>query len=370
MKQLVPFIILIAFLVFVVFVNIYLARRFAFYFGAESTKPFYFVFAGLTIFLIGGIAAFTNASGLFSNIVFSFAAVGLGYMMYLIMAVLLVDILHLFIKFPPLYLGVSAMLIAAVVSVYGLLNARSLQTIGMEVPINGLQKEVNVMHLTDIHIGHWHGKKYLERIVEETNKQDVDFVFITGDLFDGKIRLNDENLEPLSRLSVPVYFVEGNHDGYSGAANIKSMLRKIGVHVLENEVVDMDNFYLIGLNHMMADENSFDMHASGEYQTIKEVIGSMNIRDDKPSILLHHSPDGIQYANAKGVDLYLAGHTHAGQLFPVTLLNNWIFAYNKGLHEYRGTKIYVSHGAGTFGPPLRVGSRSEITKIKIIPLEE
>jgi len=209
----------------------------------------------------------------------------------------------------------------------------------------------------------------LQQIVDETNKHHVDVIFITGDLFDGKIRLNDENLEPLKQLTAPVYFVEGNHDGYTGASNIKARLRRIGVHVLENQLVKLEDFQLIGLNHMLADENALDMHGSGEHATIRSVMADMEIDRTTPSILLHHSPDGMKYVNEKGIDLYLAGHTHAGQLFPINYLNDLLFAYNKGLHNYNGTQIYVSHGAGTFGPPMRVGTRSEITMIKLKPKE-
>jgi len=84
-------------------------------------------------------------------------------------------------------------------------------------------------------------------------------------------------------------------------------------------------------------------------------------------VLLHHSPDGIKYANQHGVDLYLAGHTHAGQLFPIKYIAKLIFDYNKGLRDYNGTKIYVSQGAGTFGPPMRVGTISELTLLKLKP---
>ncbi len=119
---------------------------------------------------------------------------------------------------------------------------------------------------------------------------------------------------------------------------------------------------------MLADDIAFDMHGAGKHATIKEILSELDINTDKPSILLHHSPDGIKYANEKGVDLYLAGHTHAGQLFPVNFLNELLFAYNKGLHDFNGTQIYVSHGAGTFGPPMRVGTRSEITLLTLVPV--
>lgn len=83
--------------------------------------------------------------------------------------------------------------------------------------------------------------------------------------------------------------------------------------------------------------------------------------------MLHHSPDGVRYAHKKGVDLYLAGHTHAGQLFPITLIAGMIYKFNKGLYNYNGTKVFVSQGAGTFGPPMRTGTHSEITVVRLIP---
>ena len=109
------------------------------------------------------------------------------------------------------------------------------------------------------------------------------------------------------------------------------------------------------------------MHASANGSTIKSTLENLNIYKNKPSVLLHHSPDGIQYASEHNIDLYLCGHTHAGQLFPIKYLANLIFDYNRGLHHFNGTRIFVSQGAGTFGPPMRVGTKSEITLITLKP---
>ena len=88
---------------------------------------------------------------------------------------------------------------------------------------------------------------------------------------------------------------------------------------------------------------------------------------NSPLILLHHGPAGIKYAAEAGVDLYLAGHTHGGQMFPATLVARAIFEYNKGLHKFRNTYIHVCEGTGTFGPPMRVGTISEMTILNLIP---
>ena len=118
---------------------------------------------------------------------------------------------------------------------------------------------------------------------------------------------------------------------------------------------------------MMADSNTYNMHAAGNSSTIKGTLERLQVNKNKPAILLHHSPDGIKYASQYGIDLYLAGHTHAGQLFPIKYIAGLIFEYNKGLHEFNGTKLFVSQGAGTFGPPMRVGTISEMTVIDLVP---
>jgi len=109
------------------------------------------------------------------------------------------------------------------------------------------------------------------------------------------------------------------------------------------------------------------MHARDATETMQEVLSRLSVDKDKPAILLHHSPKGIRYARKQGIDLYLAGHTHGGQLFPLTFIAAMVHTYNKGFHDYQGTRIFVSQGAGTFGPPMRVGTYSEIAVITLVP---
>lgn len=200
----------------------------------------------------------------------------------------------------------------------------------------------------------------------KTNAAEVAVVFITGDLFDGRINLFLETLAPLTELKSPIYFVEGNHDAYTGAKTIKNLLRELHVNVLENEVTNWGEFQIVGLNHMMADDSTYNMHAAVRNSTIEKTFQRLSINEQEPSILLHHSPDGIEYANQSGIDLYLAGHTHAGQLFPIKYFANMIFKYNQGLHNFNGTQLFVSQGSGTFGPPMRVGTKSEITLLRLM----
>ena len=317
--------------------------------------------------MIFGVMAFSNSMSTIGSIIYQTAAITLGVMLYVLISVLFIDLFRLFTNWQPQTYGFIAISLALLVSVYGIWNSTKLKISRIEIPVSGLSKEIHAMHLSDIHIGHFRGKDFLQKIVEKTNSIDPDVVFLTGDLFDGRINLNEENIQPLKQLKAPVFFVEGNHDIYTGVRAIKSLLRKNDILVLENEMVNWDGVQIIGLNHMMADHNSVNIHASKVGPTIENVLQNLPVIKDEPSILLHHSPDGIQYASDNGIDLYLSGHTHAGQLFPINYISDKLFDYNRGLHNFNGTRIYVSEGAGTFGPPMRIATKSEITFIKLVP---
>jgi predicted MPP superfamily phosphohydrolase len=293
------------------------------------------------------------------------AAVTIGVMLYLLLSTLLVDGVRLFSSFPAHYYGLASIGLTLLVVVYGTWNSWNIRTTTLDIPIKGLTEEVRAAHLSDIHIGHFRGHKFMQNIVDKTKAADVDVVFITGDLFDGRIRLNMEVIAPLKQLEVPIYFVEGNHDGYSNVKEIKHKLSKTGIHVLSNQVEILKGLQIIGLNHIVADENTTDIHASAGGPTVKSALETLPISKDQAAILLHHSPNGVKYANRAGVDLFLAGHTHAGQLWPINHIAHAMFAYNRGLHDYKDSKILISEGIGTFGPPMRVGTKSEVIIINL-----
>lgn len=356
----------VVFLTILVSANIYLSRRFGWILSMERTFWLHILFAVIPIFMMVGVIGFSNATTSLGSILYIIAAILMGFMLYLVLSLLVLDLANLFLKLKPLAYGISVISLTLVVSLYGIVHARNTRMSHIEVPISGLQQDLRLMHFSDIHLGHFRGREYLDKLVEMAKKEEPDLVVITGDLFDGRIQLSMETLEPLKKFSVPVYFVEGNHDKYTGVERIKEYLRQTGIIVLENEVKTFRDLRIIGLNHMQADNDTPSVPPNPTDISIKSVLSELDLSEKKPTILLHHSPDGVNHAHAAGVDLYLAGHTHAGQLFPVTLVNDLLFKYNKGLHDYKGTRIFVSRGAGTFGPPMRVGTRSEITLVKLL----
>ena len=118
---------------------------------------------------------------------------------------------------------------------------------------------------------------------------------------------------------------------------------------------------------MNADEDTFDLHPSDDSRTIKSVLASLHLKDGMPSVLLHHSPAGAQYAAANGIDLMIAGHTHGGQFFPGTLVAAAIFPFTHGLYHRGPLQVFVSQGAGTFMSRVRLGTSNELNILRLKP---
>ncbi|MFA8298715.1 MAG: metallophosphoesterase [Hyphomicrobiales bacterium] len=368
MQKITPFIMMsIVSLALIITIIIYFSRRFAYAFNIQSLWPLYLTFSVLTVFSFVGLISTINATSGFGHITFKVSSIVMGFMLFLLLSLILVDIINLFIKIPTNLFGVSTIVIAVLLSVIGYWNASNIRISKYDLPIKGIKKNFKVVHLSDIHIGHFRTNGYASHIAELTNHQKPDAVLITGDYLDSQYALDQKYFDPLKSIDAPIYFVDGNHDKATNNKKIERMMEKVGVHVLYNEVVMLKDIQIIGLTHMLADRKTFDIHATPDKPTIEEMLPQLNIDQNKPSVLLHHSPNGIKYADKAGIDLYLSGHTHAGQIFPFNYLNNLVFEYNRGLHNYNGTKVFVSEGVGTFGPPFRIGTKSEIVVFNLIP---
>jgi len=166
---------------------------------------------------------------------------------------------------------------------------------------------------------------------------------------------------------VPHYFVYGNHDVDVGVEEVIELMRNANITVLLNEITNFGELQIIGLRNMPKDDNSFDMHTRAATETIKGVVARLPIDENRPTIVLHHRPDGVEYMYEKGADLLLAGHTHAGQFFPFTLLTKLMFRYNSGFYRYKTMSIYVSEGTGTIFIKARLGTNSEMTLVRLTP---
>ncbi|MFI3315742.1 MAG: metallophosphoesterase [Rikenellaceae bacterium] len=291
----------------------------------------------------------------------------IGVLMFAVCITLVVDLVGLFVKFSPRTFGLTTLGVTALVSLYSLWNASHTRVYHVDITLPNLIEPLRIAHLSDTHFGHFWGERKAQNLANLVKGENVDLVVITGDMFDGRVRLSADVVKPFAELGVPVYFSEGNHDGYSGARDIKRLLTENGITVLANEKAEFKGLQIVGLDYLLPDNHSVDnFHGSHSHNTMQSTLPFLNIDKDRAAILLHHNPVGASYAAENGINLYLAGHTHAGQLFPATLVAKMMFEYNKGLYNYdENMQIYVSQGTGTFGPPMRLGTHSELTIINL-----
>lgn len=369
MKSLFPILILVVLFSVCALAVFYLARRTAFVFSTTPVR-FYWGYALLllTALSIMSLTMSQHNTHEWAHLVTMAGVTLVGILLYFLLSTLLVDLVHLFAHFSPHTFGILAISITILSSGYALWNAATPRVKEVSVVLPHLTKPMNIVQLSDLHLGNFRGQKHLQKLVDKVNETSAEAVVITGDFFDSQYNCTPATLEPLKQIRVPIYFVDGNHDLYIDDHKIKQMLRAIGVHVLENEKSMFGDLQIVGLNYMIPDDKSQDyMHAAVNSETMEKTLPKMQIDSTLPSILLHHNPTGAEYAEKNDIGLYLAGHTHGGQLFPLTIINHFVFKYNRGLHRLNQTQIYVSVGSGTFGPPMRLGTQSEITLLHLLP---
>jgi predicted MPP superfamily phosphohydrolase len=245
-----------------------------------------------------------------------------------------------------------------VVVVAGLLNvARGPVVKRVHVPLARFPlASYTIAQLTDVHIGSIIGREFAEQLVQRVNALRPDLIVITGDLIDGPLSELRPHIEPLRDLRARdgVYAVTGNHEYYWNPEPWLRHLRSLGIRVLRNEHVTIrDTFELAGVEDASYGE---------------DVPRAVAARDPaKPLVLLAHHPRTIARAMTAGVDLQLSGHTHGGQLLPWGWLARLWDPRVAGLARFADTWLYVSHGTGFWGPPLRIGTRCEIAAITLTP---
>ncbi|MBV8053123.1 MAG: metallophosphoesterase [Acidobacteriaceae bacterium] len=211
--------------------------------------------------------------------------------------------------------------------------------------------------ISDLHLGHVRNGSFLRRMVATVLSEEPDAIFIAGDLFDGTAIDARLAAEPLKQLAAPqgVYFVAGNHDQFRDDRKYLNAVADTGIRVLSNEKVEVDGLQIIGVPY----RNAF--HRS-RFASILQAIG---LERDRASILLTHAPDHPDIAEAAGISLQLAGHTHLGQFIPWSWIVRRIYRqFVYGLSRIGNMQAFTSSGAGTWGPPLRLGSNPEIVVLE------
>jgi len=236
----------------------------------------------------------------------------------------------------------------------------------VEVKLARLPREhdgLTLAQLTDLHIGPTIGARELEVIVQTTNGLQPDIVAITGDLVDGSVAQLRSAVMSLGKLRARhgVFFVTGNHEYFSGAAQWVEEISRLGIRVLRNERVTIESkgspFDLAGVDDRSAARSGVPGHG-------EDLDRALAGRDrDRVVVLLAHQPRTVLRAAEYGIDLQLSGHTHGGQIWPFGLLVRLQQHFLSGLNRVGETQLYVSRGTGFWGPPMRVAAPAEITQL-------
>jgi len=249
---------------------------------------------------------------------------------------------------------------AVVAGLYGVFNASWTRVTRATVRLANLPhawRGRKAALISDVHLGHVRNGSFLRRMVAKILKEEPDAVFIAGDLYDGTAIDTASAAEPLRRLTAPqgVYFIAGNHEQFGSDDKYLDAIAAAGVRVLTNEKVEVDGLQIIGVPYRNA------VHGT----QLESVLQAMRLDRNRASILLVHAPDHPEVAEAAGVSLQLSGHTHLGQFIPWSWMARRIYRqFVYGLSRIGKMQVFTSSGAGTWGPPLRLGSNPEIVVLE------
>lgn len=334
--------------------NYYIWFHLSFMLGMEHNIWFWIIFLlSSTIFLIAMFLE-TKFKNYFTKFVSVLAFIWLGYLFIMLFVLLGYDIARLVFDIDTDLAGLVIITSVSLVTLFAAFNAQYVRIRTIEIPVIGIKKNLRIVQLTDLHIGAVHGADYLIKIVKRTNELKPNIVLITGDLADGPYLYTKQDFAALNEIKAPVYFTTGNHEYYAGIDYILSLIDTKRIVVLRNEKVVINDIQIIGFDDGL-DTPTFDL-----------LLKKIDINPKKFTILMYHRPTGLEIANKYGVNLMLTGHTHSGQFFPFTLFSRLVWKRHKGLYKCKNSYLYSSSGTGTWGPPLRLGSTSEITKIELI----
>jgi predicted MPP superfamily phosphohydrolase len=301
-------------------------------------------------------------------------------MLYLIMALVVIDLGSLIVSFVPILENlispnislVNAILFFSVAStvlillIYGYVNAIHPEIKKLELDIEkkpGNLKSLHIVFASDIHLGHVIGAKTLDKIIGKINSLQPDVILFPGDLVDEELKpVIDKHLGQkfkTLRSKYGVFAVTGNHEYIGGVDQAVNYLSQFGIRFLRDEMLKIaESFYVGG-----REDISISAFTGRKRKSVRELLDGYN--PELPFILMDHQPIALSEAAEAGIDLQVSGHTHHGQMWPMQAITNRIFKLSWGYLKINGSHFYVSSGAGSWGPRVRIGNAPEIVSIKL-----
>ncbi len=351
-----------------VLVHLFLYGTWTFFWGVtdpSSRIKLQITMACLSVsFVAASLLAF-RFSNFLVRIVYTLAALWLGMVNFFVLAAcacwavyVLPAIFGVHLERRPLAIAFFGL--ALLTGFYGVVNASATRVKRITVRLPGLPESWRgrtAALVSDWHLGHIRNRGFVRRVLRMLRSLRPDVLFITGDLFDGTAVDFDRLAETWAGFSLPLgsYFVTGNHEQFSSPAKYLDAVKRCGIRVLNNEKIIVDGLQIVGVH----------FRDSVNVDNFRAILNRAALDHEVASVLLVHTPDRLPIADESGLSLLLCGHTHRGQFFPFTLIVSRVygkFAY--GLNRIGNLAVYTTCGAGTWGPPLRVGSNPEIVLIR------
>jgi predicted MPP superfamily phosphohydrolase len=271
------------------------------------------------------------------------------------------------IYIPPALVGGICFGVAFLLHLYGTIKSQRPEVMDVKIPFSSLPgfradfwKGKKLVFISDLQLGNIYRQHFTAHVARKIAAIDPYAVLIGGDLYDGVVCDEAKLIEPLRALhpASGMYFITGNHEYYlHDVPRALAAIRAIGITILDDKKIDIGGIELIGVGYRSA-------HKKEDFKKVLEHIGVDRMC---PSVLLKHEPSDLDVAEAAGISLTLSGHTHHGQIFPLMFFTWQIYkGFDYGLKRLGAMQVFTSSGAGTWGPPLRLGTESEIVLIEFI----
>ena len=303
----------------------------------------------------------------------------LAFMIYLLMAVIVIDILRLILYFLPQpallannyvefkkYLFIAVIGIAGIAVMAGHINALNPRIKRIDIHINknaGQMKTLHIAAASDIHMGTLVGPRRTAKLVQMLNDRHADVILLAGDIVDEDLApvIHNDLGRSLVKLKAPlgVFAITGNHEYIGGAEAAVKYLEEHGIRMLRDTAIKInESFYLAGRNDR--DSKRFSRK---ERKGLDKVLEGVDL--SFPVIMMDHQPFNLQQVVDAGVDFQLSGHTHHGQLWPFNYITTAMYEVSWGYKQKGNSHFYVSSGYGGWGPPVRTGNRPEILDLYV-----
>lgn len=346
--------------------------------GRPVRRSLFFLFIFFMVSFPAGKIMGWRDSNVFIYLWVFVSSLWMGLTLYFILSALVTDLalailglVRLFVKRVPRPSLVARRFLAGMIGggvlligIVALMEANDLLVTRLEIPLRGLSPEMegfSLLQISDVHYGVLNRNQTIRRLVEEANRLQPDVVVITGDLVDESVAHMEELTGLLSRLQsrFGVLAVTGNHEYYAGINRVVGIMQNADVQVLRNEMRELPG----GIQILGIDDPTGYRRMGESDPDFEQLLSRLD--PEKPSILLFHQPTHFEKTARFKVGLQLSGHTHGGQLFPIRYISRIFYPRTPGLHRIGDSFLFVSRGAGTWGPPMRLGSPPEIVLIRL-----